>query len=185
MDCFWLIYILSCESFGNKLQKGCIDEEKIVVIQQVLFVGQKIDGVYVCGFELMIYVVKNKMQEFGVDEKNIYFELFVIFVLKKFEIVQVELDMVFNVQIIMDGDEFDVYMVGDGISIFDVVYQVGVDVFFVCKGGVCCICKVKIIEGSVCMDVNYVFEKDEVEVGFIFICQVYFILDKFVVLFDY
>jgi ring-1,2-phenylacetyl-CoA epoxidase subunit PaaE len=42
---------------------------------------------------------------------------------------------------------------------------------FACKGGVCCTCKAKLIEGEVDMDVNYGLEQEEIEHGFILTCQ--------------
>jgi len=55
---------------------------------------------------------------------------------------------------------------------------------FACKGGVCCTCKAKLIEGEVEMTVNYALEKEEVEAGYILSCQSHPKTDKVVVDFD-
>ena len=47
----------------------------------------------------------------------------------------------------------------------------GADVPFSCKGGVCCVCKAKLIEGEVKMDQNFSLSEDEVNEGFILTCQ--------------
>ena len=47
----------------------------------------------------------------------------------------------------------------------------GADVPFSCKGGVCCTCKAKVLEGEVTMHVNYSLSEEEVEEGFILSCQ--------------
>ena len=47
----------------------------------------------------------------------------------------------------------------------------GADVPFSCKGGVCSVCKAKVIEGTVSMDLNYSLSEDDVEEGFILTCQ--------------
>lgn len=88
------------------------------------------------------------------------------------------------VVIILDGIMVEFFFVFDVEFFLDGVLKVGVDLFFVCKGGVCSICCVKLIEGEVEMDVNYVLEFDELVVGYIFICQVYFKMDWVVVDFD-
>jgi ring-1,2-phenylacetyl-CoA epoxidase subunit PaaE len=46
-----------------------------------------------------------------------------------------------------------------------------VDVPFSCKGGVCCTCRAKLIEGKVSMKVNYALTEEEVAEGFILTCQ--------------
>ena len=47
----------------------------------------------------------------------------------------------------------------------------GADVPFSCKGGVCCVCKAKLMQGEVRMDQNFSLSEEEVEQGFILTCQ--------------
>ena len=47
----------------------------------------------------------------------------------------------------------------------------GADVPFSCKGGVCCVCKGKVIEGKVLMDQNYSLSEEEVAEGYVLGCQ--------------
>ena len=67
----------------------------------------------------------------------------------------------------MDGDEYDFPLNSNGENVLDAAQKIGLDVPFACKGGVCCTCKAKIMEGSVSMDVNYGLEPDEIEAGYI------------------
>ena len=46
-------------------------------------------------------------------------------------------------------------MSSQGKSVLDAGFEAGADLPFACKGGVCCTCKAKIVEGSASMDVNY------------------------------
>ena len=49
----------------------------------------------------------------------------------------------------MDGDEFDYQLSSNGETILDSAMNVGADVPYSCKGGVCCTCKsTKVIEGK-------------------------------------
>lgn len=184
MDRLRVIHVLSRENLGNPLQKGRIDGQKIDAINRALFSGQQVDGVYVCGPEPMIQAVKERMHAFGVDEKNIHFELFATSIPKKAVEQSTEPQIASNVQIIIDGDTIDVYMT-DGTTVLDAAHQAGADLPYACKGGVCCTCKAKILEGSARMDVNYALEKDEVEAGYILTCQAHPTSDKLVVSFDY
>jgi len=72
----------------------------------------------------------------------------------------------------------------DGHSILDAALLKGADLPYACKGGVCCTCRAKVIEGEVEMDVNYALEEDEVEQGFILTCQAHPISKKVVVDYD-
>jgi ring-1,2-phenylacetyl-CoA epoxidase subunit PaaE len=70
------------------------------------------------------------------------------------------------------------------VEILDAAQEAGVDLPYACKGGVCCTCKARVIEGSVRMDVNYSLEKDEVEAGYILTCQAHPTSSKVIVSFD-
>jgi len=187
MDRFRLIHILSRESLGNPLQKGRIDAEKIDKLSKAFFSGQDISGVYVCGPEEMIHAVKERMTAFGVDEKHIHFELFATGVSKKAveKPVSSEPSVASNVSVIIDGDQIDLFLSSDGMTILDAAHEAGADLPFACKGGVCCTCKAKILEGTASMDVNYALEKDEVEAGYILTCQAHPTSEKLIVSFDH
>ena len=70
------------------------------------------------------------------------------------------------------------------MSILDAAMEEGADVPFSCKGGVCCVCKAKVIEGEVEMDQNFSLSDDEVSSGFILTCQSHPKSDKVVIDFD-
>lgn len=183
---FQLIHILSRESLGNPLQKGRIDEEKIALIAKTLLKGLPIDAVYSCGPEEMTHAVKSAFVEAGVAEKNIHFELFGTKTAgssEKKSIPESE-NVLAKVTIILDGDRYDVDLNTAGTSILEAGYQAGADLPYACKGGVCCTCKAKILEGSAVMDVNYALEKDEVEAGYILTCQAHPTSEKLTVSFD-
>ncbi|RYD88698.1 MAG: 2Fe-2S iron-sulfur cluster binding domain-containing protein, partial [Sphingobacteriales bacterium] len=56
-------------------------------------------------------------------------------------------------------------------SILDAALKQGADLPYACKGGVCCTCKAKLLEGEVEMDENWGLEPDEVAAGYILTCQ--------------
>jgi ring-1,2-phenylacetyl-CoA epoxidase subunit PaaE len=181
-----VVHILSRESLGNQIQKGRINKEKCDNLFKAFLANDSIDGVYVCGPEEMILGVKDSMLENGVAEKAIHFELFTTPGVKKTVEVapSAEAAIASNVSIILDGDTIDLYLNSDGETILDAAQRAGADLPFACKGGVCCTCKAKVIEGTAKMDVNYALEKDEVEAGFILTCQAHPTSEKLIVSFD-
>jgi ring-1,2-phenylacetyl-CoA epoxidase subunit PaaE len=72
----------------------------------------------------------------------------------------------------------------NGESILDAALKQGADLPFACKGGVCCTCRAKLIEGEIRMDVNYALEPEEVKAGFILTCQSHPLTSKVSVDFD-
>ncbi|MFM7668648.1 MAG: 1,2-phenylacetyl-CoA epoxidase subunit PaaE [Bacteroidota bacterium] len=183
---FRIIHVLSRESLGNKIQKGRIDAEKCAQLYDAFLKDQSIDAVYTCGPENMILDVEKTLIEKGVKKENIHFELFTSAgSAKKSEQKQTnEPSFDSSVSLILDGDTYDFNMSSQGKSILDAGYEAGADLPFACKGGVCCTCKAKIIEGSASMDVNYALDKDEVERGYILTCQAHPTSEKLVVSFD-
>jgi len=69
------------------------------------------------------------------------------------------------------GKTFDFEIAQGSNNILDAALQAGADVPFACKGGVCCTCRAKLMEGEVDMKVNYALEADEVAQGFVLTCQ--------------
>jgi len=186
MDRLRLVHVLSRESIGNKLQKGRIDATKCDNLYTAFLQGITIDDVYVCGPEQMILDVKERMISHGVDEKHVHFELFTSPSVKEQPIAKPKNSpkVESNVTIIIDDEHIDLNLSSNGQNILDAGHEAGADLPFACKGGVCCTCKAKIIEGSATMDVNYALEPDEVEAGYILTCQAHPTSDKLVVSFD-
>lgn len=185
MDRFRLVHVLSRENLGNKLQKGRIDEEKVSAIAKAFLGNQPIDGIYICGPESMIHAVKNGMMEFGVEENKIHFELFGTTAPKKERVVQDDSEIVHSkVTIVLDDDAYILDLDSNGKSILEAGYDAGADLPYACKGGVCCTCKAKILEGTAVMDINYALEKEEVEAGYILTCQAHPTSKELIVSFD-
>lgn len=189
MNNFRLMHIFSRESIGNKLQKGRLDHEKIEKLYDIILQSQDIDEIFVCGPEPIIYAVKETFEKFGFDKNKVHFELFTTPTRgEKKEHTgrdhSNEPQINANVKVILDGEQTLIALDSDGDSILEAAQKAGADVPFACKGGVCCTCKAKILEGSAKMDVNYALEDDEVDAGYILTCQAHPTSDQLVVSYD-
>jgi ring-1,2-phenylacetyl-CoA epoxidase subunit PaaE len=187
MDRLRVVHVLSRESLGNEIQKGRIDKNKAEDLFNAFLKDTETDAVYICGPEQMILGVKEAMINKGVAEKSVHFELFTTpGEAKKSETIQLpnEPTIASNVSVIIDGDTTDISLESNGESILDAAQKAGADVPFACKGGVCCTCKAKVMEGHARMDVNYALEKDEVEAGYILTCQAHPTSERLIVSFD-
>ena len=179
-----VVHILSRENLGNTIQKGRIDDSKIEQLYGAFLKNTVIDEVFVCGPEQMIHSVRDKFKGYIKDPKNIHFELFTTSEVIAPKKETNEPKIASNVTVIMDGDSLELAMDSDGESILDAAYKAGGDLPFACKGGVCCTCKAKILEGTARMDVNYALEPDEVAAGYILTCQAHPTSEKLTVSFD-
>jgi len=187
MDRFTVVHVLSRESLGNTIQKGRIDGDKISKLHKAFLFNTIIDEVFVCGPEEMIHSVRENLETHVSDVKNIHFELFTTGIAAK-EKVAVENNspsIAANVKVIIDGDTIELAMESNGDTILDAAFKAGGDLPFACKGGVCCTCKAKILEGTARMDINYALEADEIEAGFILTCQAHPTSKTLTVSFDY
>ncbi len=182
---FKLSYILSREESGNALTNGRIDKSKCDTLFNASLSSLELAGIYSCGPQEMIMAVKEYFISKGVNADKIHFELFTATAPAKdtkteSSTVAVEA----SVTVIMDDEPYTFKLNTVGKSILQAAQDAGADVPFSCKGGVCCTCKAKVMEGSAKMDLNYALEADEVEAGFILTCQSHPTSEKLVVSFD-
>ena len=75
-------------------------------------------------------------------------------------------------------------MVDDGTAILDAALENRADLPFACKGGMCCTCRCKLVEGEVTMDKTYALDDDEIAAGFVLSCQATPVTDTVVLDFD-
>jgi ring-1,2-phenylacetyl-CoA epoxidase subunit PaaE len=183
---FQLVHILSRESTETPINNGRIDIEKLTQLSK-LIQWKKIDEFFLCGPEEMIVTTKDFLEALNIDRKKIHFELFNASAKPKTNIASSSKasNIKSNITIISDGRTFEIAMqANEKKSILDAALNVVADLPFACKGGVCCTCKAKLIEGKVEMDVNWGLEQEEIEQGYILTCQSHPTTEKVVIDFD-
>lgn len=168
-------YIYTRQNLNNPLLEGRIDKSKATELVKADLSCLNADAFYLCGPEEMIFNVKSALEEFGVLNTKIKFELFTTPVLMAEKPRQQDIDENFDgealVTVIYDDEEIEFNLNKDGDTILDAAMDNDVDVPFSCKGAVCCTCKAKVTEGKVTMDANYALSDQEVEDGYVLACQ--------------
>lgn len=186
MDRFNLIHILSRERVDSDINYGRIDAARLEALQP-LVQYQTVNEAYICGPEAMINEARQALEKNGLSTEHIHFELFNAPVQPSMDVAAVEAASFgekSEVTIKVDGRSFEFSLPFGGQSILDAALERGADLPYACKGGVCCSCRAKVIEGAVEMQVNYALEKDEVEQGFVLTCQSHPRTKKVVIDFD-
>ena len=56
-------------------------------------------------------------------------------------------------------------------KVLDVALAAGLDLPYACRGGVCCTCRARVLDGEVAMEKNFTLEPWEIEKGFVLTCQ--------------
>ena len=185
---FNFINVLSREKTDAPLNFGRINESKLTELAKLISY-ESVDDFFVCGPEEMIFCVKDFLEGRGIEKKKIHFELFTTpgqkqTVTRK-PLAVSQSDRSSKVTIKLDGRSFDFDLpFTSENSILDAALKQGADLPFACKGGVCCTCKAKLLEGEVEMDVNWGLEHEEVEQGYILTCQSHPVTETVVVDFD-
>lgn len=184
---FRFLPVLSRERTDVPLQQGRIDEEKCKEIFKKYLSPETTDVFFLCGPEGMIASVQSSLKEAGVPPARIHTEHFSSPGTAKVAdktFIREESVAKSRVTIKLDGISFDFDLEKNGQSVLDAALQKGADLPYACKGGVCCTCKAKLVQGEVSMDINYGLEPDELEQGFILSCQSHPVSDTVIIDFD-
>ena len=178
-------YILENGS-NDDLFKGILSVEKVKALAEK-FVDLKSDyEFFVCGPGPMMENVKTVLNDLKIDSKKIHIEYFtaVEAAVKAAEEKSEEKIIHSKLTVILDDEEMIFDLASNGKSVLDVAQAAGMDVPFACKGGVCCTCRAKLMEGKVKMDKNFALSAEEIEKGYILTCQSHPITEKVVISYD-
>jgi ring-1,2-phenylacetyl-CoA epoxidase subunit PaaE len=131
---------------------------------------------FICGPTGMMKSVEETLKAFNVDQKKVHIEYFTAPVDTSETVSAINGGGADNstfssqVTIISDGEQKTVTLGADDV-ILDAALDANIDAPYACRGGSCCTCRAKLIEGKVVMKVNYALLDWEVEEGYILTCQ--------------
>ncbi len=185
---FHIFYFLTKEKRDIEFLNGRFDKQKLDVLTKTFIDIQDTAHCFICGPEEMIFLIRDELQNAGMDKSKIHYELFVTGLTEADkERAQKALESKVEgtqVTIIDGGKEFHFTMSEDYDNLLDGALAAGADLPFACKGGVCSTCKCEIKDGTVAMKVNYALDEKEVAQNLILSCQAVPTSDKIVLDFD-
>ena len=186
MNRFMLYHVLSDDLQDVELFNGVLDQAKCAAFLQTLLPPAEFDEVFICGPAPMMDAAEAALKAAGVPPQKVHVERFGT-PLPQAGVPPVEITAstpAADLEIVLDGKRRKLRLPYEGVSLLDVGLRAGLALPYACKGGVCCTCRAKVIEGEVKMDKNYTLEEQEVKDGFVLTCQCHPLSDKVVVSFD-
>jgi ring-1,2-phenylacetyl-CoA epoxidase subunit PaaE len=177
---FTLLNVLSRNTESDApLLEGRIDGDKVRAMAGALLRLDTIDHIFLCGPGTMIKEARNVFLELGIPRDRIHHEFFAAGggAYRQAPAPPIVSDdrtaglgTGTEVMATIDGIRH-IFNVPLGTHVVDAALAAGVRVPYSCKGGMCCTCRARVIEGAAQMTTNYSLEPWEIARGFILTCQ--------------
>ncbi|SDD18513.1 ring-1,2-phenylacetyl-CoA epoxidase subunit PaaE [Cupriavidus sp. YR651] len=184
---FTLYHVLSRQPQEVDLLHGRLDRARVAAFLETLIPVDDIDAAFVCGPASMIDEVEDALKAAGVDPHKIHAERFgVPLTRSKPAKPTSHADHAGTAElvVVLDGKQHKMRLPLEDANVLDTALAAGLDLPYACKGGVCCTCRAKVLEGKVEMEKNYTLEPWEMEKGFVLTCQARALTPRVVVSYD-
>jgi len=178
-----VLHVLSRESQDLALLNGRIDGPRIRTLAARLFDPSAVDEAYVCGPGSMLDEVEATLLELGLPRAHVHVERFAAAmppassspaslsgVSGSLAGVAPRPGPIAQATFILNGVTTTV-PVQAGEALLDAGLRAGLDLPWSCRGGMCCTCRARLVEGSAVMEANFSLEPGEIASGFVLTCQ--------------
>ena len=196
---FALYHVISDEPQEVELFNGVLNAAKCAQFLDTLMPALSIDEAFICGPAPMMDAAEAALLQAGLRQEKIHIERFGT-PLPQAGAIKPRAALTnaqsAEVHIILNGKSrvlrVPLYVDADGAAdseprgdaILDAGLRAGLDLPYACKGGVCCTCRARVLEGEVRMDKNYTLEEKEMAQGFVLTCQSRPLTSKVVISYD-
>ena len=185
-----LVYVLSRQTQEIDLFHGRLDDAKLSGLLQQTVATRQITEVFICGPEAMLESAERAVAHAGIARERVHTERFSSnHTTKKVAAPAIPQELsgqnayAFALEVVLDGKAHSFGMQAED-NVLDTALNGGLDLPYACKGGVCCTCRAKVLEGKVTMEKNFTLEQWEIDKGFVLTCQAHCVSAKVVVSYD-
>ena len=178
-----LLHLLSRQPQEIALLNGRIDEAKVGELLRTLLPVAGIDEAFLCGPEGMIDAAQRALLGAGLAPERVHAERFysdgalaapsarpIDTGTAQPPVASADATRRTRLEIVLDGKTHTLTM-GPQDRVLDVGLEAGLDLPYSCRGGVCCTCRARVLEGRAGMERNFTLEPSEIEQGFVLTCQ--------------
>ena len=182
---FSLYHVISDEPQEVDLFNGLLDAERCGRFLESLVPAAGIDAAFICGPGPMMDAAEAALLAAGVAREKIHVERFgTPLPAAGPRKVAASAAPAAEVHLIQHGKARVIRVPFDGDALLDAGLAAGMDLPYACKGGVCCTCRARVLEGEVRMERNFSLEPHETAQGFVLTCQSHPLTAKVVVSYD-
>lgn len=164
-------HVLSREAQDVDLLHGRLDGDRIVRLARAALGETDVDHAFICGPEAMTAEAREAIRSLGVADERIHTELFTTTTPARPRPARIpEAGEDIPLTVTLDGATHAL-SIGPDETIIDAAARQGIDLPYSCKGGMCCTCRAKLVQGEVKMDQQFSLEPWELEAGYVLTCQ--------------
>ena len=180
-----VFHVLSREQQDLAILNGHLDAAKVAVLLHSVVPVANVDQAFVCGPQPMIEGLEKALADLGLARERVHVERFTPGVggRPRAVVVAPSARPKTIATVISEGARFDI-PVAEGEAIIDAAIRAGRSLPYSCKGGMCCTCRARVVEGRVEMAVNYSLEPWETEAGYVLTCQAHPVTERVVIDYD-
>ncbi|HEX6840380.1 MAG TPA: 2Fe-2S iron-sulfur cluster-binding protein, partial [Stellaceae bacterium] len=189
LDRFAVTHVLSREAQDVAALSGRIDAAKIALFLRGVAPPDRIDHAFVCGPAALLETAEETLQTLGVAPERIHLERFTVDGTPTASLhppaarvppsaasgggsgwgPPIE-RIVAEAEAVLDGIRHRFPVAADQ-SIIEAAEAAGLELPYSCRGGMCCTCRARLVDGKVEMAHNYSLERWELEAGYVLTCQ--------------
>ena len=180
LDRFTLMHVFSGrDAEETPLLAGRITGEKVKALSRLFFPAAGVTHAYLCGPGSLIKEARNALFDLGLPRERVHHEFFAAgggaYRAAPSQSTQPATPDAAEaagpeIVAVLDGVRHR-FRARPGEAVIDAALRAGLKVPFACKGGMCCTCRAKLVEGTAPMRVNYSLEPWEIDRGFVLTCQ--------------
>ena len=176
LDRLSLTHVLSREAQDVPALSGRIDEAKVALFLRNIVPAAKIDHAFICGPAGLIDTAEAALKTLGVALERIHVERFTVDGVPSPRRTTQPTSapetrrFIAEAEAVLDGIRHR-FPIGEDETVITAALAAGLELPYSCRGGMCCTCRAKLVEGKVEMDHNYSLEAWELAAGYVLTCQ--------------
>jgi ring-1,2-phenylacetyl-CoA epoxidase subunit PaaE len=172
---FSLTHVLSREAQDVAMLSGRIDAGKLGLFLRSLPPVAAIDHAFICGPATLLDTAEQVLLAAGMPRARLHVERFTVDGMPapaRPATVETAAPrrILAEAEAVLDGASHR-FAIAQGETVIDAALGAGLELPYSCRGGMCCTCRARLIEGEVTMDHNYSLERWELEAGYVLTCQ--------------
>jgi ring-1,2-phenylacetyl-CoA epoxidase subunit PaaE len=176
LDRLSLTHVLSREAQDVPALSGRINEAKVALFLRNIVPAAKIDHAFVCGPAGLIDTAERALTTLGIPSERVHVERFTVDGVAPPRRAAAPAAtaqprrIVAEAEAVLDGIRHR-FPIGADETVITAALAAGLELPYSCRGGMCCTCRAKLVDGKVEMDVNYSLEAWELKAGYVLTCQ--------------